>query len=84
MSRYSALRATGLTNAESEDLGAIAMGKRLSPAPFCYSPKCTSKRGRLSVRKFVSGYPTDCPDCGWTLRWNKVRIEFNSTNQTAD
>lgn len=77
MSSFNHLRSAGLTNADSEDFGSIAMGQRLAPAPFCYSDKC---RGRFAcVRKYVKGYPTACPDCGWSLRWTKVRFESNTT-----
>lgn len=75
MSQYSYLQAKGLTNSDSEDLGAIAMGKRMESAAFCYSPNCAGKLGKSSVRVNVRGYPSACPKCGWALKWSKVHTE---------
>lgn len=82
MSRFNLLKDAGLTNTESEHYGAVAMGKRLSPVPFCYSDKC--RGGAVSARKYVSGYPSTCPDCGHSLRWSKVKIESNTSNPGSD
>jgi hypothetical protein len=84
MSYFTFLKSAGLTNNESEDYGSIASGKRLAPVPFCYSPKCTAKTTRACVQKIVRGYPDACPDCGWSLRWTKVHVDYTSAASSRD
>lgn len=84
MGSFDSLKNAGLTNAESEGYGAMAMGKRLSPVPFCSSDRCLGRSGKTSIRKCVEGYPTACPDCGHALVWRKVFIESKISSLGGD
>lgn len=80
MGSFEFLRRAGVTNAESESYGAIAMGQRIAIVPYCYNKKCTGKSSDTCVRKEVRGRPVQCPDCGWALYWTKMKISYESTS----
>lgn len=79
MSSAKYLKEHGLLNADTEDLGVIAMGQRTAPVAYCSSPKCAGHYTNFrSVRKDVVGHPTNCPDCGYVLRWGKMKYEHTA------